>query len=227
VCSFRIEVFIRDEEEVYQQGTSRLTAMSGSKTILQTVGDYVERKARDYVKKENLQISDPSKNSPLGELARETVQTLHHFKPDFDDVCCKIFGCKLELTCLTMESSQPPFTIISASMWHQLKLFVIAIFSVNFSSFPDDCLYIQSSAVSKLLYKVDRSNTNSQNSDFVRRAVDMENHMMESQYVHTKPILYLLQVFMPRLSTFFSGTSYSSISWFLFLLNTQTFKLLQ
>jgi len=203
VCSFCIEVFIRDEEEVYQQGTSRLTAMSGSKTILQTVGDYVERKARDYVKKENLQISDPSKNSPLGELARETVQS------------CIILNRTLmmyaaKFSVVHWNSNLLDNGVKPTAVYNHLSKYVASVEIVRdcniqreFFLVPDDCLYIQSSAVSKLLYKVDRSNTNSQNSDFVRRAVDMENHMMESQYVHTKPILYLLQVFMPRLSTFF------------------------
>jgi len=203
ICNFCIQVFIRDEEEVYRQLTSELTAMSGSKTILQTANDYFENKAREYVKKQNLQISDPSKNSPLGELARQTVQS------------CIVINRSLQMYSVKFSSVNWNAAVLDngvkpAATYNHLSKYVASVEIVRggsiqreFFLIPDDCLYIQPSAVTELLYEVDRSNTNSQNSDFIRRAVDMENHMMESQYVHTKPILYLLQVFMPRLSSFF------------------------
>jgi hypothetical protein len=203
VCNFCIEVFIRDEDEEYKKGTSELTAMSGSKTIFEIFGDYLERQARDYVKKKNLQISDPSKNSPLGELARQTVQS------------CIIVNRSLMMYSIKFSVVHWNADVLDqgvqpAAIYHHLSKYVASVEIVRdcniqreFFLVPDNCLYIQPSAVSELLYEVDRSNTNSQNSDFIRRAVDMENHMMESQFVHTKPILFLLQVFMPYLSTLF------------------------
>lgn len=203
VCNFCIQIFIRDEEEVYQQGTSELSAMSDSATILQSAGHYLERKARDYVKQKNLQIADPSKNSVLGELARQTVQSCIIVNQSL-----KMYSVKF--SSVLWNSSLLDQGVKPAATYDYLSKYVASIEIVRdcniqreFFLVPDDCLYIQPSAVSQLLYDVDRSNTNSQNSDFIRRAVDMENHMMESQYVHTKPILFLLQVFMPRLSVFF------------------------
>ncbi len=203
ICNFCIEVFLRDEEEVYRQLTSELTAMSGTKTILQTASDFLERKAREYVKNQNLQISDPSKNSPLGELARQTVQS------------CIVINRSLQMYSVKFSSVNWNSAVLDegvkpAATYKHLSTYVASVEIVRggsiqreFFLIPDDCLYIQPSAVTELLYEVDRSNTNSQNSDFIRRAVDMENHMMESQYVHTKPIMYLLEVLMPRLSSFF------------------------
>jgi hypothetical protein len=203
VCNFCIGIFVRDEEEVYQQGISGLVAAGNSKTIFQNACDYVETKAREYVKKKNLQISDPSQNSQLGESARQTVQFCIIVNRALHMYSLKFSGVHWNATLLD-EQAKP------IAVYNHLKKYVASVEIVRDGNIqreyflvPDDCLYLQSSAVSELLHKVNRSNTNSQNSDFIRRAVGLENHMLESQYVHTKPILYLLQVFMPRLSAFF------------------------